>query len=195
MAVTSVFAQSIFTGYVGAGPSVPINPIGSRLDPGWNISAGAGVSGRYVGVMLDFMYNDLGINSNSLAQYGAPGGSTRVWAFTLDPVVHLAPREGPVDFYITGGGGIYHRTVEFTAPAIATVTAFDPWFGFFPVNIATNQVIGSYGVYKAGVDGGAGVSFKLGSSHLKAFAEARFHHMFTNRVDTNLLPVTIGLRW
>ena len=40
------------------------------------------------------------------------------------------------------------------------------------------------------------MSFKLGSNtHMKLFAEARFHHMFTNRVDTNLVPVTVGLRW
>ena len=120
----------------------------------------------------------------------------RVWAFTLDPVVHLLPSEtGPVDFYITGGGGIYHRTVEFTAPAIATVTVFDPWFGFYPANILTNQVLGSYGVYKGGVDGGAGIAFRLGHSRAKLFAEAKFHHMFTSHVDTNFIPVTIGVRW
>jgi hypothetical protein len=173
-----------------------LNPIGSRLDNGWNVSAGAGVTGRYAGLMLDFMYNDYGINHNALNQFGAPDGSARIWAFTLDPVIHFSPRnEAPVDFYITGGGGIYHRTVEFTQPSIATVTGFDPWFGFFPVNVPTNQILGSYGVYKAGVDGGAGLSFKLGQSHVKLFAEARFHHMFTNRVDTNIVPVTIGLRW
>jgi hypothetical protein len=176
---------------------VPINPIGARLDTGWNISAGAGVTGSHAGLMLDFMFNDYAINRNVLNQVGAPDGSARFWGFTLDPIVHLNPREdSPVDFYITGGGGIYHRTVEYTQPTTVTVTAFDPWFGvFFPANVAANQVIGSYGVYKGGVDGGAGFSFKLGSSRAKLFAEARFHHMFTRRVDTNLVPITFGIRW
>jgi hypothetical protein len=193
----TVLAQPKFTGYIGGGPAVPLNPIASRIDTGWNVSAGAGITGRQAGILLNFIYNDYGINQNVLNQVGAPNGSTRIWGFTLDPVVHLSPHpEGPVDFYVTGGGGIYHRTVEFTQPAVVTVTAFDPWFGvFFPANVLTNQVIGSYGVYKGGVDGGAGFSFKLGPSSLKLFAEAKFHHIFTNRVDTNIVPVTIGLRW
>jgi len=197
LAALPALAQPRFTGYVGGGPAVPLNPIGSRLDTGWNVSAGAGVTGRFAGINLNFMYNDYGINQNALSQVGAPDGHTRVWGFTLDPVIHVTPHaEGPVDFYITGGGGIYHRTVEFTQPAIATITVFDPWWGVvYPANILTNQVIGSYGVYKGGVDGGAGFNFRLGSSHVKLFAEARFHHLFTSRVDTNLLPVTIGLRW
>ncbi len=189
-------AQPQFTGYVGAGPAVPVNPIASRIDTGWNVSAGAGVTGRTAGLMLDFMFSDYGLNQNVLNEAGAAGGSARFWAFTLDPVIHLNPhREGAVDFYITGGGGIYHRTVEFTQPAAVTVAAFDPWFGFFPATIGVNQVIGSFSTYKPGVDGGAGFSFKLGSSRAKLFAEARFHHMFTNRIDSNLVPVTIGVRW
>jgi hypothetical protein len=44
----------------------------------------------------------------------ANDGHVRTWGFTLDPVFHVT-QEGPVDLYITGGGGIYHRTVEFTA--------------------------------------------------------------------------------
>ena len=79
--------------------------------------------------------------------------------------------------------------------AIATVTAFDPWFGFYPANVVTNQVIGSYGVYKGGVNGGAGIAFRLGSSRAKVFAEARYHHMFTQRIDSSFIPVTFGIRW
>ncbi len=176
---------------------MPLNPIARRIDNGWNVSAGAGVTGRWAGVNLNFTYNDFGINQAALDAVQAPNGSTRIWAFTLDPVVHVRRSENsPVDFYITGGGGIYHRTVEFTQPAVATVTVFDPWWGaFYPTDILTNQVIGSYSVYKGGVDGGAGLNFRLGHSRAKLFAEAKFHHMFTRRVDTNFIPVTIGLRW
>ena len=114
------FAQSrfgAFTGFVGGGISEPVSDIGRRLDNhGWNVPPAAGVSGKRVGLMLDFMFNQFDINRDTLDQVQAPNGTTRFWAFTLDPVIHVN-RESPVDIYITGGGGIYHRTVEFTQPA------------------------------------------------------------------------------
>ena len=190
------FAQfSHFTGFVGGGFTTPINPIGSRLDNGFNITAGAGVNAnRHFGVMLDFIYNENGINRRFLDQVQAPAGSMRVWGFTLDPVFHVTT-EGPVDFYVTGGGGIYHRTVEYTQPVIQQDVFFDPWYGYYPATFGTNQVIGSYGQYKGGVDGGVGLSFKLGNSKVKAYAEARYHHIFTRSVETGILPVSFGLRW
>ena len=196
MAALPACAQfSNFTGFVGGGFTTPINPIGSRLDTGWNIAAGAGVNANHhFGLMLDFMFNQTPINSSFLNQVQAPDGNVRVWGFTLDPVVHVT-QEGPVDLYITGGGGIYHRTVEYTQPVIQSGVFFDPWFGYYPSAFSSNQIIGSFGQYKAGIDGGVGMSFKLGSSRVKAFAEARYHHIFTRSVPTDILPVTFGLRW
>ncbi len=186
---------SRFTGFVGGGVTPAVNPIASRLDTGWNVSAGAGVNvNHHFGLMLDFMFNDLAINRTALNQAQAPDGSVRIWGFTLDPVFHVT-QEGPVDFYVTGGGGIYHRTVEYTRPTIATGTFFDPWFGFYPAAFTTNEVIGSFGQYKGGINGGAGLSVKLGQSNVRLFAEARYHHIFTRNVGTDIIPVTFGIRW
>ncbi len=190
------FAQSHWTGYVGGGFAEPVKDLGTRLNVGWNAAAGVGLSGQHLGIMLDASFNHFGINDTSLNRVGVAGGSTRVWGFTLDPIVHLAPKDGPMDVYVTGGGGVYYRTVQFTQPGITTVTAFDPWFGvFYPANVASNIVVGSYSVAKPGVDFGAGMSFRLGASHAKLFAEARYHHMFTNNIDTTYVPVTFGIRW
>jgi hypothetical protein len=184
-----------FTGFVGGGFTPPINPIGSRLNNGWNITAGAGINANHhFGLMLDFTFNDLGINQTFLQQAQAPGGSVRIWGFTLDPIIHLT-QEGPVDVYVTGGGGIYNRTVEYTQPAVSTGTFFDPWFGFYPAAFATNEVIGSFGQYKGGINGGVGFSVKLGDSKTKLFGEARYHHIYTRNVETDILPVSFGVRW
>lgn len=189
------FAQARFTGFVGAGATVPLNPIASRTsNVGWDISAGGGVSNNHYGLMLDFLYNDTGINSSVLNQVGAPQGNVHTWGFTLDPVIHVT-QEGPADVYFTGGGGIYHRNVEFSQPGVAAVGYFDPYFGFYPGLVGTNQILASYSQYKGGVDGGMGVSFKLGSSRVKAFAEARYHYIFSRPVATTMIPVTVGLRW
>jgi hypothetical protein len=186
-----------FTGFVGGGFSEPVQEIGSRLNVGWNATAGAGVNiNDHFGMLVDFMFNDFGINQTALANAGAPNGSTRFWAFTLDPIVHLASVESRGDVYLTGGGGIYHRTVEFTQPVLATGALFDPWFGFYPATFVTNQVVGSFSVYKPGFNVGAGISFRLGSGNTKLFAEARYHRMFmTNSFDNTIVPVTFGIRW
>ncbi len=174
-------AQMNLTGYVGAGPTVPLNPLaGQTADKGWNISAGGGFTNHRFGMMLDFMYNDIGINAAGVSAAGASSGNIHTWGFMLDPVLHLS-HEGPLDFYVTGGGGIFNQTVDFNNPGM-------PMAGFSPVP-------SSYSVYKGGVDGGAGVSFKLGSTHLKAFAEARYYYIFTAPVATTMIPITVGLRW
>jgi opacity protein-like surface antigen len=167
------------------------------LDRGYNIGAGVGanLTDRF-GLMVDFTFNDFGINRSTLDQLQVPDGHTRIWGLTLNPIVYLAPSESTVNFYITGGGGLYRRTIEFTQPAVQTITAFDPWWGYFyPANVPTNLVLGSFSVMKGGLNGGAGLTVRLGSSNVKLFAEARYHHMFTPQIDTNFVPVTFGFRW
>jgi hypothetical protein len=36
---------------------------------------------------------------------------------------------------------------------------------------------------------------RLGGSHVKVFGEARYHHIFTRQVPTDMIPVTFGFRW
>lgn len=187
-----------FTGSIGVGFTEPVKDIGSRLDVGWNIAAGAGINlHRNFGINLDFMFNDLAINRATLDNQQVPDGTTRVWGFSLDPIVHFnRSDEARTDFYLTGGAGIYHRTVEFTQPAIATVAVFDPFFGvIYPANIGVNEVIASRSNVKGGLDIGGGVSFRVGSGRAKIFAEARYHHIYTRDTPTTLLPVTFGIRW
>src|SRR5258706_15825965 len=82
-------------------------------------------------------------------------------------------------FYLIGGPGVYHRHVEFTQPTVATFTAFDPFFGFFfPVAGPTQQVLLDFSTTKLGVNGGGGVTFKVGE-RAKFYAEARYHQMYT----------------
>jgi len=147
-----------------------------------------------IGAMVQFNFNDLGINSDTLNNLGFPDGTVRMWSLTLDPIVHLSPKM-PVDVYLIGGGGLYHRTQEFTAPTLATVTGFDPFFGFFNYAVPANQILTSYTVNKPGVNGGAGISFG-NRWHGKFYAEARYHRMFLgNDRHTDLVPVTFGFRW
>jgi hypothetical protein len=179
---------------IGGGFTNPVGNTGRHLDDGWNVGAGFGVNfSPHLGVMLDLGYNSMGINSGTLGNLGFGGGNLNVFSATIDPVVHLNPH-GHLDVYVTGGGGLYHRYQDFTQPAVATVTGFDPFFGFFPVNVPVNQVVSSYSVNKPGIDVGMGVAFGT-KWRGKIFAEARYNRIFMGAYHTDYVPVTFGYRW
>jgi hypothetical protein len=193
----SLTAQEVspFSFQVGGGFTQPVGNTGRHLDEGWNIQGGGGFNfGPYFGVMADLGYNSFGINSTTLSNIGVPGGDLHVFSATLDPIVHLTPHSH-FDLYVTGGAGIYHRTQEFTQPAIATTVGFDPFFGFFPAAIPVTQVLSSYTVNKPGVDIGAGIA--LGTKwHGKFFAEARYNRIIMGAErHTDYIPVSFGFRW
>src|SRR5437763_14610285 len=94
------------TGYFGGGFSQPVNPAARNLDVGWNLAGGVGVTTKYVGVMLDAMFNDFGVNRSKLGRVSAFDGSQRYWAVTVDPVFNVN-QSGPLYFYLMSVGGIY----------------------------------------------------------------------------------------
>lgn len=195
LGVASAQETSHFAFNIGAGFTNPIWTAGRYTDMGWNVGAGAGWNfNSYVGALVDVSYNQMGINSSTLNGFGVPGGDLHVFSATLDPIIHVVPHS-KVDVYITGGGGIYHRTQEFTAPGVASVTGFSPFFGFYNVGVPTTQILSSYTVNKPGVDAGLGIAF--GSKwHGKFFAEAKFDRIFDgNGFHTDYIPVTFGFRW
>jgi len=183
-----------FTFDVGAGFTNSVGNTGRHLNEGWNLQGGLGYNfNPWIGAKVDLAYNSFGINRATLDNIGVPDGSVNIFSATLDPIVHLNPK-GHVDFYVTGGGGIFHRYQEFTQPAAAIVPGFDPFFGFYPVTVPTRQILASYSVNKPGIDIGAG--FAVGTKfHGKIFAEAKYERMFLNNSHTDYIPVTFGFRW
>jgi hypothetical protein len=192
--VASAQEVSHFAFSVGAGFTTPVGNTGRQLDEGWNIGGGFGMNfSPYVGALIDLDYNSFGINSGTLANIGVPGGGLHVFSATLDPIVHLNPK-GHVDVYVTGGGGLFHRYQDFTAPSVGVATGFDPFFGFYPVAVPTTLILSSYSVNKPGMDVGAGIAF--GSKwHGKFFAEAKYDRIFMGQYHTDYIPVTFGFRW
>src|SRR5579872_31422 len=173
---------------IGGGFTKPIGHLENRTDTGWNVQAGLGINlVPWLGVMGQFMYTRSDLSGSFLQSINVPGGNFSLWGFSADPIVHLNPR-GRADFYLIGGPGIYRRTVDFTQPTLATFTAFDPFFGyFFPVTVQANQVIGSYGTTRFGMNGGGGVSFRVGGGNAKLFAEARYYKIYTKGTSTSVL--------
>ncbi|HEY1760515.1 MAG TPA: outer membrane beta-barrel protein [Bryobacteraceae bacterium] len=196
LATGALYAQEVspFSFAIGAGFTEPIGTAGRYLDTGWNFQAGGGFNFNPVlGAMLDFNYNSMGINAATLSNLGAPGGNSHIMSFTIDPIIHLN-HKGPVDVYLIGGGGLYHRYDDLTTPAGGFAPVITP-FGFFNAPYVGNAVLASYSVNKPGFDAGAGISFGT-RWHAKFYAEARYNRMLmSSGSDTDYIPVTFGVRW
>jgi len=185
-----------FAGKAGGGYTQPVGGINSRIHGGVNVNAGAGANlGPYLSLMAEYTYMNNNLSDRFRRDNEIPGGSVRVHAVTLSPVVRFGG-DRAVSPYITGGYGWYRRTVELTRPTTATVSIFDPFWGvFYPAQVSANEILSSYTVNKGGWNAGAGMDFKFGDSRAKLFAEARYHYIPTRPVATELLPITVGIRW
>ncbi len=186
-----------FTFDIGGGFTEPVQHNDGREDMGFNVTAGAGYNFiPYLGVKAEFGYNRNDLSNTLLNQVGVPGGNGHIYSVTLEPIVHFHPK-GRADAYLIGGGGFYHRTIEFTQPSVGFVNVFDPFFGtIYPVAVPATQVLASFTQNKGGLNIGGGVEFRIkGDSNAKIFAEARYHYIYTTPVRTTILPVTFGFRW
>jgi hypothetical protein len=185
-----------FTFHAGGGYTPLIGDLSDRLDHGWNFQAGGGyMFTPHLGLIADYQYNSLGVPRSILNELQVPDGSAWVHSFTAGPEIRFAP-ESRFSPYAVAEVGWYRRTIEFTAPTTATVTLFDPFYGFFfPAVIPTNQILGTITRDGFGGNVGGGLTFRLGDGRAKLFAEARYHHAAHERADTQLIPVTVGLRW
>lgn len=190
-----VQAQEVppFTFNAGAGFVQPLGTFGRFTDTGWNVQGGAGLNfNAWSSLMLDVNFNNMGITSSTLSNIGVPGGTTQIWSFTLDPVIHLTGQRR-FDVYVTGGGGDYRVQTQLTTPAGGFVTVPSP-FGFFTEPAFGNQVLSSYSVNKPGFNAGAGVN--IGSKwRAKFYAEARYNRVYTSQGVTDYIPVTFGVRF
>jgi opacity protein-like surface antigen len=183
-------------GKAGAGYTQPVGGINARLKGGYNFNGGLGVNlGPYLTMMGEYTFMDSGLTDDFKARNSIPGGSVRVHAVTLSPVVRFGG-DRRVSPYITGGFGWYRRTVELTQPTTQLTTIFDPFWGaFYPAQVPVNQILASYSVNKGGWNAGAGLDFKFGDSRAKMFVEGRYHYVQTRSVATELVPITVGVRW
>jgi Outer membrane protein beta-barrel domain len=180
---------------VGAGFTPLLGDLNKRLDNGWHVTFGAGWRvTRRLTLGGQVMYNGLGVSRGVLNEFAVPDGNAHVWAFTAEPRLSFAPRHH-FSPYLIGGVGYYRRVVEFTRPTIAAVNVFDPFlFGFIPVLVPADQVIGR--ITRDGIGGNAGLGFEFGMrGGVKIFTEARFHYADTGAVPTRMIPVTIGVRF
>jgi hypothetical protein len=97
--------------------------------------------------------------------------------------------------YVIGGGDWHHRSGETTTPGVGVIC--DPyWSWWYGCTIGSVQIVtGSRSANTFGGNIGGGFTYRLGESHAKLYAEVRYHYASYNKVATEELLLTFGIRW
>jgi hypothetical protein len=226
---TNPDGSSKYNFFVGGGFTLPAGGSHNYLAPSYNIQVGAGRNfNKTFGVNVQFDYANFGFQTatlnNQLAIYNALGavdqngnplsqlgGNSHIWSFTVDPIMNYYTSD-TWGAYVTGGGGFYHKTANFTVPAIGTeCNFFGECFQF-----QANQSIDKYTSNAFGVNAGLGLTYKASRfSSIRFYVEGRYVYTFNsprafsfgdingngfnvfpqNSAKTGFIPITFGIRF
>lgn len=180
---------------IGGGPGFPLGNLSNFADTGGHFVVGGGYNlTKNIGVDTEFMWQDLPINSTTRQILRTPGASARQYSVTFNPILRV-PLGNKLGAYAIGGGGWYHRSGETTTPG-AGVSCDPYWSWWYGCTVGTvDFVTGSRSADTFGGNIGGGLTFRIGESGAKFYTEVRYHHAGYNKVSTDVLPLTFGLRW
>jgi type II secretory pathway pseudopilin PulG len=222
-----------YTFFVGGGFTLPVGGTHNYLAPSYDVQAGAGRNfNKKYGVNVQFDWDNFGFQTatlnNQLAIYNGLctpaeeaagdctpftqlGGNSHVWSFTVDPIMNFYSSD-TFGAYVTGGGGFYHKTANFTTPAIGEYCS--PFYGC--IEYQANQTIDKYTSNAFGVNGGVGMTYKFSRfAGEKFYVEGRYVYTFNsarafsygdangngfnvfpqNSAKTSFIPITFGVRF
>jgi len=158
------------------GVSLPIGDFGDVANTGWHLTG----FGEYR--MDNFpatLRGELGYHSFGGTRVSAGPFSSEA-SYSMIPItvsaIYVLPSETQRRFHLMGGLGLYRTSAD------VDYTDEDGSFSFS--NSSTDF----------GINIGGGINFPLGE-RIDAVAEARFHSIFTDGNSSNMIPISIGLRF
>lgn len=180
---------------VGGGIGYPQGNLNSFVDSSGNFVAGGGYNFKsYFGVNTEYFWQDTPISKHFLQLLNNPNVRAQQYAWTFNPILRapLGPRVGA---YVIGGVGWYHRSGQETTPGVGVIC--DPyWSWWYGCALGSVDIVTKSRSSNAfGENAGVGFTYRLGESQFKIYTEVRYHHASYSNVSTQLLPVTVGIRW
>ena len=186
----------------GGGVNAPIGNDIPFITWGGNLTVGAGLRvSKHLSGLIEYQFIDDKLPGGLIADAGAEGGNAHIWSVTLAPVYSFFPKRKN-DMYVTGGGGFYRKVTNFTDPEEVE------FCNYFCEPGIENVTVSHFSSNQGGANFGIGFTHTLGSPDmgsdgtLKVFAEARYLWINTPSIgeqnglgSTELIPVTVGLRW
>ena len=186
----------------GGGANAPIGADSKVITWGPQLTLGAGWKfTKHLSALVEYQFIDHKLPAHLTRQAGSVSGNAHIWSFTVDPVYDLFPKRAS-DIYITGGGGFYRKLTSFTNPVPVQYCYYFCYGGY------TNVTVSHFSSNQGGFNAGLGLTHRLGSpdmggvSRLRVYIEARYLWINTPGKGsqyglgrTELVPLTIGLRW
>lgn len=202
---------------LGGGVAIPVSDISERFGTGGSFNIGLIIeppATPFFGFQVEYAFNKLAGNETSIPLMATPtavvNGNALIDShhdmhyLNFNGILKTSGR-ATVSPYAIGGAGMYYRTVSLTTPDVGFTTWCDPyWYVCYPTAVEIDRVIGDRSGWDAGINLGAGVTFKLGDEAM-FYVETRWHYMwgpeFTDGEGTlrnangQYFPVTFGFRF
>jgi len=184
---------------VGGGASLTNGNTMNFVRGGGGIAA-AGVArnaSKYLGLRLDFQFDNLPLRTSALQAAQAPGATDHVYSLNLGPIINI-PVTRVWGGYLIAGPSFYHRSGKLDSstaiPGYACNSFFLWWGHCFNGSLPINGQFLHASQNEFGEDFGGGVTRKI-RPNMDLYAEFRYYHGSHGGITTDLRPITIGVRW
>jgi hypothetical protein len=130
---------------------------------------------------------------------GTLNGHGNLYAFTANYRFELRGRA--LGTYFIAGGGFYYRNAELSQHVVTgtQTSCTREWlfFGFTCTNgtVSSDQTLAKASSGTLGANGGMGFTVKVGEPRYRLYFEARYHYAPTTRLNTQIIPITVGIRF
>lgn len=186
--------------------TAPLNPLGAFTTFGWGTTIGVGYNITTRNAIIgEFLWNRIYASSAALAPLRLAldshdlNGHSDLFALTANYRYELRGKTTGV--YFIGGGGFYYRNASLSRKVVtgmSTVCTREWIFWGFSCSsgfVSSDQTLASNASGAFGVNGGIGITIKVGEPRYRFYVEARYHYAPTSPIDTQVVPITLGLRF
>ncbi|MCX6545674.1 MAG: outer membrane beta-barrel protein [Acidobacteria bacterium] len=200
MAPASLLAQARTIALTAGATAVgPLSGSARQFTTGFGVDLGVTWNiGEQIGLRFDYVRTTLGAKDTPQFPASGPVHVEPRMQFGTADVVFRAPAQR-VRIYVTGGVGIYHRSVSLTVATDDPISVCNPWwFVCFPGPVAADRAAATRSTTDFGVNVGAGVAMS------RFFAEMRYHYVWGPTFSTpagpvpatgKFLPLVVGMRF
>lgn len=162
--------------------------------------AAAGVArnySKYFGFRLDFQWDNLPLRNSALALAQAPGATSHVYSFSIDPILNFQVTKA-WGGYVLGGPSYFHRSGKLDSSTAIPGSACNPFFGWWGTCVTGSLPLSGKFLNASqnefGENFGGGITRKI-RPNVEIYAEWRLMHGKRSGITTDFRPITIGVRW